>query len=141
MTTGTRLAQQGVIVVTINHRQRRWVIGVAGLERGDAGAFPAITDCSIRSKRCAGFSAISARLAATTHVTIAGESAGALSVMYLMATPFARGLFSKAISQNGYMVIGAELRRGVPGFPAAESIGACGWRPVCTRAASKICAR
>ena len=30
------------------------------------------------------------------NVTIAGESAGGLSVMYLMASPQARGLFAKA---------------------------------------------
>ena len=33
------------------------------------------------------------------NVTIAGESAGGLSVMYLMAAPPARGLFAKAIAR------------------------------------------
>ena len=45
------------------------------------------------------------------NVTIAGESAGALSVMYLMAAPQARGLFAKAIVQSAYMVSAPELRR------------------------------
>src|SRR3546814_7394137 len=39
-----------------------------------------------------------------TNVTIVGESAGALSVMYLMAAPQARGLFAKAIAESAYMV-------------------------------------
>ena len=38
------------------------------------------------------------------QVTIAGESAGALSVMYLMAAPPARGLFARAIAESAYMI-------------------------------------
>ena len=45
------------------------------------------------------------------NVTIAGESAGALSVMYLMAAPEARGLFAKAIAQSAYMISAPELRK------------------------------
>src|SRR3546814_20627879 len=37
------------------------------------------------------------------QVTIAGESAGGLSVIALLASPMARGLFDKAITQSGYM--------------------------------------
>ena len=44
------------------------------------------------------------------NVTIAGESAGALSVMYLMASPEARGLFHKAIAQSAYTISTPELR-------------------------------
>ncbi|WP_163359443.1 carboxylesterase family protein, partial [Escherichia coli] len=35
-------------------------------------------------------------------VTIAGESAGGLSVMFLMESPLARGTFGKAIAQSAY---------------------------------------
>lgn len=57
-------------------------------------------------------------------VTIAGESAGALSVMYLMATPEARGLFDRAIAQSAYMITAPELRNSTyENFPAAEAIG------------------
>ena len=38
------------------------------------------------------------------NVTIAGESAGALSVMYLMTSPLARGLFAKGIAESAYMI-------------------------------------
>ena len=36
-----------------------------------------------------------------TNVTIFGESAGGISVNDLMASPLARGLFAKAISESG----------------------------------------
>ena len=47
------------------------------------------------------------------NVTIAGESAGGLSVMYLLASPPARGLFAKAIAQSAYMISTPELKTGV----------------------------
>lgn len=58
------------------------------------------------------------------NVTIAGESAGALSVMHLMTAPAARGLFAKAIVQSGYMISLSELKRPSLGQESAEDIGA-----------------
>ena len=57
------------------------------------------------------------------NVTIAGQSAGGLSVMYLMAAPAARGLFSKAIAQSAYMISTPELRRRRFGEVPAEENG------------------
>jgi para-nitrobenzyl esterase len=58
------------------------------------------------------------------NVTIAGESAGALSVMYLMAAPDARGLFHRAIAQSAYMITMPELRNSTfADWPDAETIG------------------
>ena len=59
-----------------------------------------------------------------SNVTIAGESAGALSVMYLMAAPSARGLFSKAISESAYMMSMPELKQRNHGTESAEESGA-----------------
>src|SRR5581483_951459 len=57
------------------------------------------------------------------NVTIAGESAGGLSVVYLMASPAARGLFAKAIAQSSYMISTPELNAGKHGSPSAEQSG------------------
>ncbi|RFB04921.1 carboxylesterase/lipase family protein [Parvularcula marina] len=58
------------------------------------------------------------------NVTIAGESAGALSVLYLMASPEAKELFHRAISQSAYMVTMPELRNSsFPDIPASEPTG------------------
>jgi para-nitrobenzyl esterase len=54
---------------------------------------------------------------------IAGESAGGLSVMYLMAAPAARGLFSKAIAESAYMIPTPELKQRRFGSEAAEESG------------------
>ena len=57
------------------------------------------------------------------QVTVAGESAGGLSVMYLMAAPAPRGLFSKAIAESAYMISTPELKRRAFGSPSAEDNG------------------
>jgi len=57
------------------------------------------------------------------NVTIAGESAGALSVMYLMTSPLARGLFSKGIAESAYMISTPALKTAVHGWPSAEQAG------------------
>lgn len=57
------------------------------------------------------------------NVTVAGESAGALSVMLLMSSPKAEGLFDKAIAQSAYMVSMAPLRGAANGHPSAEEAG------------------
>jgi para-nitrobenzyl esterase len=57
------------------------------------------------------------------NVTIAGESAGGLSVMYLMAARDARGLFARAIAESAYMVSAQELRTSPFGTVPAESAG------------------
>ena len=57
------------------------------------------------------------------NVTIAGESAGGLSVMYLLAAPPARGLFAKAVAQSAYMISTPELKEARFGEEAAEAIG------------------
>jgi len=57
------------------------------------------------------------------NVTIAGESAGGLSVMYLLAAPPARGLFAKAIAESAYMISTPELKKAAFGLPSAEDSG------------------
>ena len=57
------------------------------------------------------------------NVTIAGESAGALCVMYLMASPPARGLFAKALAESAYMISTPELKQSSFGSPSSEDSG------------------
>ena len=57
------------------------------------------------------------------NVTIMGESAGALSATYLLASPSARGLFHKAIIQSPNSRSFPDLKRRANGLPSAETIG------------------
>jgi para-nitrobenzyl esterase len=126
MYDGARLAAQGIVVVSINYR-----LGVFGWlahpelsaesptrVSGNYGLLDQIE--ALRWVR----RNISAFGGNPSNVTIAGESAGALSVMYLMAAPPARGLFSKAIAQSAYMISTPELKQRHFGSEAAEESGA-----------------
>lgn len=122
---GARLAAQGIIVVSINYR-----LGVLGWlahpelsaesPDGVSGNYGLLDQIEAlrwvrRNIRAFGGDA--------SNVTIAGESAGALSVMYLMAAPAARGLFSKAIAESAYMISTPELKQRRFGSAAAEDSG------------------
>ena len=122
---GTRLAQQGVIVVSINYR-----LGVLGWLAhpelsaesplgisGNYGLLDQIAALRWVKQNIGAFGGDA------SNVTIAGESAGGLSVMYLMASPEARGLFAKAIAESAYMVSTPELKQAKYGTPSAEDSG------------------
>jgi len=125
MYDGSGLARQGVIVVSINYR-----LGVLGwLAHPELGAESAeglsgnygLLD-QIEALRWVRRN-ISAFGGDPSNVTIAGESAGGLSVMYLMVSPPARGLFHKAIAESAYMISTPELKHYNHGHPSAESAG------------------
>jgi len=59
-----------------------------------------------------------------SNVTIMGESAGALSVSYLLTSPEAEGLFHKAIIESPNARNFPELKTAAYGLPSAEAIGA-----------------
>ena len=122
---GARLAQDGIIVVSINYR-----LGVLGYlahpelsakspdgVSGNYGLLDQIQALRWIQDNIGAFGGDA------DNVTIAGESAGGLSVMYLMAAPAARGLFSRAIAQSAYMISTPELKRPVHGAFAAEAVG------------------
>ena len=122
---GTRLANQGIVVVSINYR-----LGVLGWlahpelsaesPSGVSGNYGLLDQ--IEALRWVQHN-IRAFGGDPSNVTIAGESAGALSVMYLMAAPAARGLFSKAIAESAYMISMPELKQSKFGTPSAEDSG------------------
>jgi para-nitrobenzyl esterase len=125
MYDGAALARQGLVVVSINYR-----VGVLGYLAHPA--LSAESDARISGNyglldQIAALRWVNRNIAAfggdPSQVTIAGESAGALSVMYLMASPRARGLFHRAIAQSAYMLSHPELREARFGFPSAEAVG------------------
>ena len=124
---GANFARQGVIVVSINYRLGAlgW-LAHPGLSAetpdnrsGNYGLMDQIEALRWVRRNIGAFGGD------PDNVTIAGESAGALSVLYLMAAPEARGLFHRAIAQSAYMITMPELRNGsYADWPDAESLGA-----------------
>lgn len=92
---GSTFARDGVVCVTVNYR-----LGVDGFGSvEDAPANRGLLD------QIAALTWVRDNIAAfggdPGAVTVAGESAGAMSVATLMALPAARGLFARAILQSG----------------------------------------
>ncbi len=111
---GAALAARGIIVVTINYR-----VGVYGflahpdLRReagttGDYGLLDQIAALKWVRDNIAAFGGDPAR------VTLAGQSAGAMSVHDLISNPLAAGLFHQAIAESGSGI-------NKPATPAAEA--------------------
>jgi para-nitrobenzyl esterase len=122
---GQRFAERGVIVVSINYR-----LGVLGWlshpelgkenatgRSGNYGLLDQIAALQWVKRNITAFGGDPA------NVTIAGESAGGLSTLYLMTSPQARGLFGRAIAQSAYMISMPELHRPAFGLPAWEMSG------------------
>ena len=103
---GAQLAERGVVVVSINYRLG--VLGWLALPQLSAESARGISGNYGLLDQIAGARWVRRNIGAfggdPANVTIAGESAGGLSVMYLMVSPEARGLFAKAIAESGYMV-------------------------------------
>lgn len=125
MFDGAALARRGIVVVSVNYR-----LGVLGHlahpalsaespagVSGNYGLLDQIAALAWVKKNIAAFGGDPAK------VTIAGESAGATSVYYLMAAPSARGLFARAIAQSGSFISTPELKAQRFGEAPAETIG------------------
>jgi para-nitrobenzyl esterase len=101
---GTQFAKQGLVVVTVNYR----------LGRAGWFAHPALS--TENPKGPLGNYGLMDQVAALEwvrdnikefggdpkNVTIFGESAGAISINYLMLAPQAKGLFARALSESGF---------------------------------------
>lgn len=126
LSEGDELARKGVVFVSINYR-----LGALGWL-----AHPELSEESVH--KVSGNYGLLDQIAALRwvrdnihafggdpgNVTIMGESAGALSVTYLLSSPLARGLFHKAIAQSPNIRAVPELSQPVYGMKSAEEIGA-----------------
>ena len=122
---GAQLAAQGLVVVSMNYR-----LGVLGYLAhpllsaesaqgisGNYGLLDQIQALRWVQENIAAFGGDPGQ------VTVAGESAGALSVMYLMTAPAAQGLFHRAIAQSAYLISTPALKATVHGTLPAEQAG------------------
>ena len=101
---GTTFAHDGIVLVTLNYR-----LGLLGFfahpaltkaaaadaPLGNYGQMDQIAALSWVKKNIANFGGDPAK------VTVFGESAGGASILYLLSTPSAHGLFAKAIVESG----------------------------------------
>ncbi len=123
---GTKLAKQGVVLVSINYR-----LGLLGYFAhpalsaespqhlsGNYGLLDQIEALKWVRDNIAAFGGD------PSQVTIAGESAGGLSAIALLASPEAKGLFNKAIVESGYMPAYRALHEETLGLRSAEAEGA-----------------
>jgi len=121
---GANLARRGVVLVTVNYR-----LGLLGHfahpalldenpdePKGNYGVMDQIAALRWVQKNIAKFGGN------PRNVTLLGESAGAGVTQILMATPSAKGLFHKAISQSGSGGTALIPMRGAPGSAEAISL-------------------
>jgi para-nitrobenzyl esterase len=127
MFDGTKLARQGVVVVTFNHRLGRFSFFAhpaltaenPGGRLANFGLMDQIAALEWVRRNIGAFGGDSA------NVTVFGESSGAISTLLLMTSPMARGLFQKAIVESGFGRL--RMRRlhstNAVGLRSAEAVG------------------
>lgn len=103
VTDGSAFARAGIVCVSINYR-----LGVEGF----LPIKGAPTNLGLRDQ-IAALEWVRDNIAAfggdPANITVSGESAGAMSVACLMASPLAEGLFRRAIIQSGHGAMVREL--------------------------------
>ncbi|MEA1942445.1 MAG: carboxylesterase family protein [Pseudomonadota bacterium] len=123
---GASYAERGIVYVSINYRLG--VLGYLAHPELSAQSPDGVSGNYGLLDQIAALEWVRDNIAAfggdPDNVTVAGESAGALSVTYLMASPRAHGLFDRAIAQSAYMLSTPELREARYGAPSAEAAGA-----------------
>lgn len=123
---GAALARRGAVVVSINYRLG--VFGYLAHPELSAESRDGVSGNYGLLDQIAALEWVKRNIAAVGgdpgNVTVAGESAGALSVLYLMAAPAARGLFARAVAQSAYMISTPALKDERHGHEPAEAAGA-----------------
>lgn len=125
LTDGAALARRGQVVVTINYRLN--VHGYLAHPELSAESPDGVSGNYGLLDQIAALEWVQRNIAAVggnpSHVTIAGESAGALSVYYLLCAPAARGLFARAIAQSGHICSAQHLKENRHGMGTGEATG------------------
>jgi para-nitrobenzyl esterase len=99
---GAHFAERGVVLVSFNYRLGRFgFFAHPALDRGEGpvanyGLMDQIAALKWVRRNIAAFGGDA------KNVTVFGESAGAISVNYLMVSPAAHGLFDRAIAESGF---------------------------------------
>ena len=128
--SGSALAKQGVILVSLNYRLGRFgffahpALSAAphGAEAlGNYGYMDQLAALQWVQRNIRAFGGNPA------NVTLFGESAGGASALALMTTPLSKGLFQKLIVQSGggrgALLPMREMATDKPGLPSAEAVG------------------
>ena len=144
---GEAMAQKGIVFVTINYR-----LGVFGFfahpeltkespyhASGNQGILDQVAALKWIKKNIAAFGGDPG------NVTIAGQSAGAISVNILDASPLGRGLFEKMIAESGAGVVKGQFGGVMPldsaearGLQIAKSAGAASLQELRNMPAEKL---
>ena len=122
---GEAMAKKGIIFVSINYR-----VGVFGFlahpeltkespdhASGNYGLLDQIAALKWVKRNIAAFGGD------PDNVTIAGQSAGSMSVNCLVASPLARGLFGHAIAESGSLLVSNNPAMSSAGLATAEQQG------------------
>lgn len=121
---GEAMAKKGIIFVSINYR-----VGIFGFF-----ALPELTKESVHNTsgnyglldQIAALKWVKNNIAAfggdPNNVTIAGQSAGSMSVNCLVASPLCKGLFKRAIAESGASLVAAGIGK-IPTLEEAEKQG------------------
>ena len=122
---GTSFAKRGVVFVSMNYRLG--ALGWLALPALSAESPQGVSGNYGLLDQIAALRWVRRNIAAfggdPDNVTIMGESAGGLSVAYLLASPLARGLFRKAIGESLGIYSEPELKDADHGLPSAEATG------------------
>lgn len=137
-TEGTNFAKKGIVHVSLNYRLGRagWFAHPALTKEGPTGNYGMMD-------QVAALKWVQANIAAfggdPKNVTIYGESAGGISVLYLMLYPEAKGLFQKAIGESAFARHNPTPLKTAEaaGLKAAEAAGVTGDGPEAAAALRK----
>jgi len=115
---GTAFARDGVVCVTLNYRLAAEGFLFLGDDVANLGLLDQLAALRWVQANISAFGGDPAR------VTVAGESAGAMSVSTLLSMPLAEGLFAQAIAQSGAAAhtLTADVARMVGGY-LADALG------------------